>query len=305
MSTFVFISGSRSIKTLPFEALESLEAIMAQGFTVLVGDCFGVDTLVQDYLAERHYPNVIVCHIGTRPRNNRGFKTHQVAGTRQTDKDAYMGQTANYGLAIWDGVSPGTAKNIDRVKSKVIKVSSSPPQNLRFISGNMFDVPADIRINTVNCVGVMGAGVALAFKRLHPLMFAEYQRKCRARLILPGQLHVLAITRRRTYRQLPHQTSLARQLPIRRHSSRPDCSQSVLSRSRTSPRYFARSWLRPRSTQLEGRRRNDCQTSSGTRSSNHRFPTSRLTERRQLDPNPTTLPIPRISFCQSEKQNFG
>lgn len=190
MSTFVFISGSRSIKTLPPAALESLQAIIAQGFTVLVGDCFGVDTLIQDYLAERQYQNVIVCHIRTRPRTNRGFKTHQVAGTRETDKDAYMGQKANYGLAIWDGVSPGTAKNVVRVKTKVIKVSSSPPQNLHFTSGNMFDRPADIRINTVNCVGVMGAGVALAFKRLHPLMFAEYQRKCRAGLILPGQLHV-------------------------------------------------------------------------------------------------------------------
>jgi len=190
VSTFVFISGSRSIKTLPAEALESLEAIIAQGFTVLVGDCYGVDTLVQDYLAERQYRNVIVCHIRTRPRTNRGFKSHQVAGTRETDKDAYMGQQANYGLAIWDGVSPGTAKNIARVKTKVIKVSPSLNQNLHFTTGNMFDVRADIRINTVNCVGVMGAGVALAFKRLHPLMFAEYQRKCTAGLMLPGQLHI-------------------------------------------------------------------------------------------------------------------
>jgi len=54
----------------------------------------------------------------------------------------------------------------------------------------MFDLPADIRINTVNCVGVMGAGVALAFKRLHPLMFAEYQRKCSTGLIRPGRLHI-------------------------------------------------------------------------------------------------------------------
>lgn len=190
MATFVFISGSRSIKSLPFLALRSLEIIIAEGFTILVGDCFGVDTLVQDYLAYRQYRNVIVCHIGTRPRYNRGFQTHEVAGTRQTDKDAYMAHTAKYGLAIWDGVSPGTAKNIGRVKTKVIKVSSSPTQNLHFTSGNMFDVPADIRINTVNCVGVMGAGVALAFKRRHPLMFSEYQRKCSAGLIRPGQLHI-------------------------------------------------------------------------------------------------------------------
>ena len=190
MSTFVFISGSRSIKSLPFEALESLERIIGQGFAVLVGDCFGVDTLIQNYLAERHYRNVIVCHIGARPRNNRGFKTHQVPGTRQAHKDAYMGQTANFGLAIWDGVSPGTAENIERVKTKVITVPSSATQNLSFAKGNMFDVPADIRINTVNCVGVMGAGVALAFKRLYPPMFSEYQRKCAARVIRPGQLYV-------------------------------------------------------------------------------------------------------------------
>jgi len=135
VSTFVFISGSPSIKSLPFEALDSLEAIMAQEFTVLVGDCFGVDTLIQDYLAERHYRNVIVCHIGTRPRNNRAFPTHQVTGTRQSDKDAYMGEKAQFGLAIWDGVSPGTAKNVSRVKTKVIKVSS-PNQDLPFNIGN-------------------------------------------------------------------------------------------------------------------------------------------------------------------------
>lgn len=189
MSTFVFVSGSRSIKSLPFLAIRSLEIIIAEGFTVLVGDCFGVDTLLQEYLADRQYRDVIVCHIGDRPRNNCGFKTHQVAGARQSDKDSYMGQKANYGLAIWDGVSPGTAKNVARVKTKVIK-ASSPTQNLHFTTGNMFDVPADIRINTVNCVGVMGAGVALAFKRRYPLMFAEYQRKCTAGLIRPGQLHI-------------------------------------------------------------------------------------------------------------------
>lgn len=189
MAKTVFVSGSRSIKSLPFEALESIEAIIAQEFTVLVGDCYGVDTMVQEYLADRNYQNVIVCHIGNRPRNNRGFKAYQVQGTRQTDKDAYMGQTADYGLAIWDGVSPGTAKNVARVKTKVI-TASSPNPNLQLASGNMFDLPADIRINTVNCVGIMGAGVALAFKRLYPLMFAEYQRKCSAGLIRPGQLHV-------------------------------------------------------------------------------------------------------------------
>ncbi len=43
----------------------------------------------------------------------------------------------------------------------------------RFFSS--FD--ADIMINTVNCVGVMGAGVALAFKKRFPEMFDDYAEK--------------------------------------------------------------------------------------------------------------------------------
>lgn len=100
-----------------------------------------------------------------------------------------MGQTADYGLAIWDGVSPGTAKNVSRVKTKVITVAAPNPR-LRFTKGNMFNTPAEILINTVNCVGVMGAGIALKFKQRYPQMFDEYRRKCGAGEIRPGELHV-------------------------------------------------------------------------------------------------------------------
>jgi hypothetical protein len=121
--TTIFVSGSRSIKFLPPDALQALDRIMAQGFIILVGDCLGADVLIQRYLSAKGYRQVTLCHIGTRPRHNLGFNTMQVRGTRQTDRDAYMGRTANFGLAIWDGASPGTAKNIARVKTKVIYVN--------------------------------------------------------------------------------------------------------------------------------------------------------------------------------------
>ncbi len=54
----------------------------------------------------------------------------------------------------------------------------------------MFTVAADARVNTVNCKGVMGAGVALAFKQHYPDMFKDYQRACRNGLVMPGRLHV-------------------------------------------------------------------------------------------------------------------
>lgn len=56
--------------------------------------------------------------------------------------------------------------------------------------GNMFATPANIRVNTVNCVGVMGVGVALAFKNRYPKMFKEYQRECNAGRVKPGKLHI-------------------------------------------------------------------------------------------------------------------
>ncbi len=121
--TKVFVSGSRSIRELPQAARTSLDNITTLGFTVCVGDCYGVDTLVQAYLAAKNYQRVVVFHIGNTPRNNLGFRSQQVSGSRQTAKDVAMADAADYGLAIWDGRSPGTAKNIARVaKTKVLRV---------------------------------------------------------------------------------------------------------------------------------------------------------------------------------------
>lgn len=61
---------------------------------------------------------------------------------------------------------------------------------IKFVKGNIFDFEADIRINTVNCVGVMGAGVALLFKNRYPEMFIEYAQACLKNEVRPGFPHV-------------------------------------------------------------------------------------------------------------------
>ena len=35
---------------------------------------------------------------------------------------------------------------------------------IKFVTGDFFEYDADIRINTVNCVGVMGAGVGIVIQ---------------------------------------------------------------------------------------------------------------------------------------------
>jgi O-acetyl-ADP-ribose deacetylase (regulator of RNase III) len=48
----------------------------------------------------------------------------------------------------------------------------------------------DAIVNTVNCVGVMGKGIALQFKNKWPDNFTQYQAACKAGKVRPGTMHV-------------------------------------------------------------------------------------------------------------------
>ena len=45
--------------------------------------------------------------------------------------------------------------------------------------GDLFDSKAQTLVNTVNCVGVMGKGIALQFKKHFPDMFKDYAERCK------------------------------------------------------------------------------------------------------------------------------
>lgn len=53
--------------------------------------------------------------------------------------------------------------------------------------GSIFDsTAADVLVCPVNCVGVMGKGLALEFKRRWPEMYREYKNVCEGGWLLPG-----------------------------------------------------------------------------------------------------------------------
>ena len=62
--------------------------------------------------------------------------------------------------------------------------------NIEFIEGNLFSSKHQTLVNTINCVGVMGAGIALEFKYRYPLMFSEYVKHCEEKRINIGKLWV-------------------------------------------------------------------------------------------------------------------
>jgi len=57
--------------------------------------------------------------------------------------------------------------------------------------GNLLEADAEALVNTVNCVGYMGKGIALQFKQAFPDNFATYQKACRAGEVRPGVMLVV------------------------------------------------------------------------------------------------------------------
>ena len=51
----------------------------------------------------------------------------------------------------------------------------------------------DAIVNTVNCVGVMGKGIALQFKHRWPANFTEYAAACKAGEVRPGRMFIHAL----------------------------------------------------------------------------------------------------------------
>lgn len=59
---------------------------------------------------------------------------------------------------------------------------------ITFKEGSIFDSGCHVLVNPVNCVGVMGKGLALRFKELFPQNFIEYKRNCTRGMIDIGTI---------------------------------------------------------------------------------------------------------------------
>lgn len=58
------------------------------------------------------------------------------------------------------------------------------------VDGNIFDSKCQVLVNSVNCDGVMGKGIALEFKKRFPKIYSEYKVTCEKRLLRPGMLQL-------------------------------------------------------------------------------------------------------------------
>ena len=62
---------------------------------------------------------------------------------------------------------------------------------LELTRGNILEADAEALVNTVNCVGVMGKGLALQFKHAFPENFEAYAKACRKHKVRLGRMFIV------------------------------------------------------------------------------------------------------------------
>ena len=62
--------------------------------------------------------------------------------------------------------------------------------NIIEIRGNIFETSCQTIVNTVNCVGVMGKGIAFEFRNRFPDMYQSYVHVCERKQLKVGLLHL-------------------------------------------------------------------------------------------------------------------
>lgn len=78
---------------------------------------------------------------------------------------------------------------------------------IKYVEGDILEAKTQVVVNTVNCKGVMGKGLALQFKKKYPAMYNDYKQKCEKEKITIGHLDL--------YKEIPRYWIL--NFPTKKH----------------------------------------------------------------------------------------
>ena len=66
---------------------------------------------------------------------------------------------------------------------------------IKVLIGDLFESTTQTLVNTVNCVGVMGKGIALEYKKRFPDMFYDYEQRCKRGEVQLGRPYLFRPTK--------------------------------------------------------------------------------------------------------------
>lgn len=85
--------------------------------------------------------------------------------------------------AVWD---IGDAFKFE----SAVETGTTEREMMEIAHGDILTANAEALVNTVNCVGVMGRGIALQFRKAFPENFSVYERACERGEVRPGKMLV-------------------------------------------------------------------------------------------------------------------
>ncbi len=91
---------------------------------------------------------------------------------------------------------------------------------IQFKTGDIFAEDSEALVNTVNCVGIMGRGIALQFKKNFPANFEAYTIACKHEKIQPGWMFVFETAQTNNPRYIIN-------FPTKRHWRRPSRMEDI------------------------------------------------------------------------------
>jgi O-acetyl-ADP-ribose deacetylase (regulator of RNase III) len=66
---------------------------------------------------------------------------------------------------------------------------------IELTQGDILKADAEALVNTVNCVGIMGRGIALQFRKAFPENFKAYEAGCKSNQVKPGKMFIYDLNR--------------------------------------------------------------------------------------------------------------
>jgi O-acetyl-ADP-ribose deacetylase (regulator of RNase III) len=79
-----------------------------------------------------------------------------------------------------------------------------PKEGIKYLrKGDLLGSKMQTLVNTVNCVGVMGKGIAFHFKKEYPEMFKEYKKRCKQKEVQTGKPYLYKVTDKRWILNFP------------------------------------------------------------------------------------------------------
>ncbi len=77
----------------------------------------------------------------------------------------------------------------------MVLLMTTEHEMMEVTSGDILKADAEALVNTVNCVGVMGRGIAMQFKKAFPENFRAYKAFCDRKALHPGAMFVFGLGR--------------------------------------------------------------------------------------------------------------